>query len=86
MAVLYKADGTIETVEPASGKKFTNEEVWEIIGGWYEVVPIPDNSGKLLVDEEGLLKGLPANKNASTLVNIPIVGPALWTKGEGFGS
>jgi hypothetical protein len=87
MAVLYKVDGTIETVTPKSGKHFTNEEVWELIGGWYETIPVFHKNGRnvLLVDEDGRMKNLPVNAMATTLIGTQIVGPALWTKGEGFG-
>ena len=83
MATIYRADGTTETIKPAKGT-FTLEEVWEIVGGYVEIVRL--KKGFLLVDEEGTMpwKALPWNPAASELAGRPIVGTALHTNSKEF--
>ncbi len=69
MATLIKTDGTHTSVEPKNGKDFQIEELWDLIGGYVQIV--------LIVDEDGLSKELPINKEASYLYGDLIVGPAL---------
>ena len=65
----------------------TLEEAQEIVGGYVEMVELNDlnlffhydtSLIQLLVDEEGLLKGLPVNNLASRLSGRTIVGSALF--------
>ena len=83
MATIYRVDGTTETIAPAKGT-FTLEEVWEIVGGYVEIVRL--KKGFLLVDEEGTMpwKALPLNPAASELAGRPIVVTALHTISKDF--
>ena len=66
MAVVVHVDGTQETIAPQTPPAFTLEELHALVGGWIEVVYLPD--GRLLViDEEGKLKGYPRNEQATRL-------------------
>jgi hypothetical protein len=49
-------------------------------GGLVELVALPCG-GQLLVDEEGLLKELELNFEASEMAGRPIVGPAMLLQG-----
>lgn len=76
MATLFKPDGTTQSVEPKNGRDFKIEELWDLIGGYVQVVSA--SGGKILiVDEEGLLKHRPLNKEASKRAGFMIVGDAL---------
>jgi hypothetical protein len=59
-------------------EKIDLREAQEIIGGYVEVVRLPKGLGKLLVDEEGLLKGLPLNIGASLIAGRTIMGNAIY--------
>lgn len=61
------------------GRGPTLEKLQEVVGGYVEAVPIPnsDGSGVLLVNEEGLLKGLGINQIASVIAGQSIVGNAV---------
>ena len=66
MAVVIRVDGTQEMIAPQSPPAFALEELHALVGGWIEVVYLPD--GRLLViDEEGKLKGYPRNEQATRL-------------------
>ena len=54
----------------------TLETMQCLIGGYIEVVNI--GHGVLIVDEEGLVKGLPMNMEASLQAGMPIVGKAVY--------
>lgn len=60
MATVYRVDGTILHVKPAHGKKFTLDEVQEIVGGHVQSIPI-GGAKIVLCDEDGQHKGLPFN-------------------------
>lgn len=78
VATLLKADGTVETFLPSKGKRLSLEEVQGLVGGFVERLKVPASGGSvLLVDEEGILKELPLNPQASELVQRPIYGDAL---------
>lgn len=59
----------------------TYDEAREYIGGWIERVNLP-NGDALLVDEEGLLKELEVNVEASKVSQRFIVGNAVLVKKE----
>ena len=59
----------------------TYDEARKYIGGWIERVNLP-NGDALLVDEEGLLKELDVNPEASKVSERFIVGNALLVKKE----
>jgi hypothetical protein len=84
MATLYRTDGTNEEVQAVKGR-ISLEQAWEAVGGYVERVKLPKRQGVLLVDEDGLMKGLPVNSTASKLVGYALVGPVLHTKAEGWG-
>ena len=86
MATIYRVDGTLETVTPATGGEFTLNEVWAIVGGYVELIRCEscNQQGFFLADEDGGLKGLPLNSHASGLAVRPIVGTALHTNSEEF--
>jgi hypothetical protein len=66
--VWIKADGTSQEVEPGNGKEFTNEEIHEYVGGYYETIPAFD--GRLmLVNEMGKLECLPENEIATAMLH-----------------
>lgn len=59
------------------------ESAQEIVGGYVERVRCPDGS-ILLVNEEGLLYGLPVNEEASAIAGQMIVGNVIhFAKGCG---
>tara|TARA_R100000388_G_C7199318_1_gene137658 strand:+ start:137 stop:370 length:234 start_codon:yes stop_codon:yes gene_type:complete len=59
------------------------EKAQELVGGLVEVVRSPDNpTWQILVNEEGLLRDLPFNPEASKICNTGIVGDAVILKGE----
>jgi hypothetical protein len=75
MAQTIKADGSIEQMNPSNGIDFSLKELQEAVGGYIEMVYLPN--GIMVVNEEGLLKGLPLNQLASQLAGQPIVGNVL---------
>jgi hypothetical protein len=75
MATLLKANGTEESVFPETGAKFSLEELQNFVGGYIEYVRTSGNV--LVVNEEGLLRGLPPNPAASLLCGRFIVGDAV---------
>ena len=55
----------------------------ELVGGLVEMVRSPtDPDIQVLVNEEGLLKGLPFNEEASKMCDTGIVGDAIILKGD----
>jgi len=81
MATIYRTDGSTDTVTPET-ESFTLHEAQAIIGGLLEIVRLEEDF--LIVDEEGLLKGLPINPQATMLAKRMIVGTALLTNDEEF--
>ena len=92
MAQVFYTNGDIKTIEPKNGTDFTLEELNEHIDGYIEAIAIRDPEELLkgedllmLIDEDGKLKNLPANLNASRFahntqsiqVNDYIVGNAI---------
>ena len=61
----------------------TLEEAQKIVGGLVEMVRSPSEPDwQILVNEEGLLDGLPFNKEATELCGTGIVGHAIILKGD----
>ena len=75
MAKLYRADGTETTVNP-KGKKWTLEELQNVVGGYIEMMP-GVGTLKMVLDEEGRLKGKPVNLAATEMVQIILQGKPL---------
>ena len=64
-------------------KQPTLEEAQQIVGGLVEMVRSPTKPDwQILVNEEGLIEGLPFNEEATELCGTGIVGPAVVLKGE----
>ena len=59
----------------------TLEEAQGIVEGYVERLTLPDGS-QMLVNEEGLLKGMPVNRTASLIAGMNIVGPVLILRGK----
>ena len=66
MATVLHIDGTQTMVTPTSPPAFSLEELQAMVGGWLEVVYLPDGN-LLVIDEEGKLKNYPRNEQATRL-------------------
>jgi Domain of unknown function (DUF3846) len=81
MAQFIPIEGEPQEISPANGTDFTLGELQTLVGGIIEIVQL--HHGQILVvNEEGLLKGLPLNTLASLVYlthggNTYIVGNAL---------
>ena len=76
-AMIYRADGTSEPYDGGD----TLEEWQAVIGGGYlEAVYLGDNV--MFVDEDGRMKQLPVNSQASVLAQRDIVGDVLFMDRE----
>ena len=60
--------------------KPTLEQAQDFVGGFVELVNLKEK--QFLVNEDGLLEGLPFNAKASSLAGIPLVGPVLVLTGK----
>lgn len=74
------------TLIPVAGQKVTLSKddlstMQAAVGGLVEVIRHIPAGGVLLVNEEGLMTGLPYNPEASRLAGQPVVGPAVHIKG-----
>lgn len=59
------------------------EEAQAIVGGYVQMVRSPSEpTWQILVNEEGLLHGLPFNERATDLCGTGIVGNAIILKGK----
>lgn len=76
MAQLYKVGERPQTISPKNGYKFELEEAQSLIGGWIELVRI-GHGAIMLVDEEGQLKHLQVNIEASRIAGCCIKGTAI---------
>ena len=78
-SLILKSNGTIVVTEPKNEIDFSLEEMQAIVGGYVEVVNLKD--GRIIVlNEDGKLKHLPLNVQATQLYNMPddfIVGDVL---------
>ena len=79
VSYLFKTDFSSAKVTPINGKHFTLEELQEMVGGYIELVHVPNKpSMRLVVNEEGLIRGLPLNHMATGIFGSEIVGDALY--------
>ena len=78
--VLIRADGEIDEFRPA-GDSFTLDELQGAVGGYVEVVPMQP-AHLVAMNEDGLLRGLPANAVASALLARQIVGDVVVLPSE----
>jgi hypothetical protein len=74
-----KTDGTIEEV--AVDKDNSLKQMQDAVGGYIELVRLTDDD-IMVVNEEGLIFGLPVNEHASKIAGQTIVGNVLMCKGE----
>ena len=58
----------------------TLEQAQDFVGGFVELVNLKEK--QFLVNEDGLLEGLPFNAKASSLAGILLVGPVLVLTGK----
>ena len=65
MARIYYSDGSEKQVFPANGMDFKLNELQSFVDGYIEVVMLDKTSEIMVVNEEGKLKGLPINRNAT---------------------
>ena len=90
MAVVLRVDGSCEQVFPKQPPAFTLAELQGLVGGYLELVALADGSF-MLIDEQGKLKGLPYNEQATErargclLGGDCIVGAALVLSGQEMG-
>ena len=76
-AYILKADGTTVQLD----HRPTFKEAREIVGGYIELVHCPPKC-TLVVNEEGLMRGLPLNKEATALYGYStIVGDVIVLEG-----
>ena len=81
MAILYKADGKQETVTPANSKKFTLKEMQGYVGGDIQMIQVP-MEGRLIMNEEGRLKGLSLNEEGTRLGRLAGIAPDSFVVGD----
>jgi len=82
---IISPDGTMTDMPKAQGDDggYTLQQMQDVVGGPIQALAAYD--GRLLiVNEEGLLKGLEHNPEASDLVGFPIMGMALICEREMF--
>jgi hypothetical protein len=66
-SILYKTDGTQETVMPKNKKHFTLEELQAYVNGFIEMIFL--NNGRIMiVNEEDKLDRLPLNVRATEII------------------
>jgi len=66
-------------------KEPTLEEAQKLVGGYVTFLPLPPEMHdrmQVLVDEEGLLKDLPVNEEASNKFGQEIFGPVVVLEGD----
>lgn len=77
-ALKIDPDGAMQPVE-ITGETISdqNDSIYSYLGGYFDTVRLSDDA-MMLVDDEGLLKGLPQNPLAMMVANYPmLVGVAL---------
>jgi hypothetical protein len=89
MPTLYKPDGTVETIQP--GTKLSLERMQKLVGGYVQSIKLNADL-RMVVDEDGRLKGLPPNEGATAALRsflgpdtVVIVGNALVGNKKEFG-
>tara|TARA_R110002012_G_scaffold61065_4_gene160045 strand:- start:1149 stop:1730 length:582 start_codon:yes stop_codon:yes gene_type:complete len=78
---IINLDSEEKMLTTITDKRPTLKEAQDIVGGYVEMV-IDTDLMQLMVDEEGLLKNLPFNPEASKMADRHIVGNALVLKGS----
>jgi hypothetical protein len=82
-------DGIKTVIRPKNGKKFSLDELQTYVGGYIEIVALKPGNGHatMYINEEGKLKGLPYNPQATKIAVIDdygdfIVGNAIVVRQE----
>lgn len=83
---IIKTDGSVTPVTPNNPRKgYTLEEAQKIVGGYVEVVPVPGHPRRIfIVNEEGLVHGLPLNAVATAAAGRTLVGDVLECDSRSF--
>lgn len=68
MARLYKTTGEIVEVKPENGSDFSLEELQSFVDGYIEIAYL-DSERVIVINEEGKIKNLPYNENATAEYN-----------------
>ena len=63
-------------------EKMSLEKVQKLVGGYIQEVYGGNPDVQYWVNEEGLMRGLPHNEEASDLLGHPIVGPLVILSGK----
>jgi hypothetical protein len=79
---LIQADGGQSWPKPLNGKKFTDRELADFVGGGFEIYPVPKAADPgqrlaMVMNENGRNRRLPPNPCASMLMGQLIVGDVL---------
>ena len=89
MSILFHPDGRQEVVHP-QGKVWEAAELQRLVGGYIEVVQTWASPAVLVINDEGKLRGLELNMEATDLMAREyvaagdyIVGPAVLCKQSG---
>lgn len=80
-AKLIKADGGEFAIHIPAGD---SAALRAFLGGCEMVDIVRTGDGILVVDDEGIAKGLPRNERASSMYGGHIAGDALWFTHDGF--
>lgn len=75
-AILFKTDGTVETIKP-KGQYFTLSELQGLVGGLIELYPRRVLGHFVVCNEEGLILNLRPNQIFFAYSEIPLVGNVL---------
>jgi hypothetical protein len=70
-AIVVRANGKTEPIE--LGDK-AGEKIWEVVGGWFDVVRQPDMNISAYVHDTGLIDKLDPNACVSAIFNQLLVG------------
>lgn len=76
-ATIYYPSGFEKKITPKNGSVFTLDELQGVVGGYIEFVYTDDDTRHVIVNEEGLITGLPYNTIASLIVRHPLFGNVL---------
>lgn len=67
MALIYRASGDVENVEPKNGTDFQLEELQAIVGGLIDCKMTNDGNDLIIFNDEGKLIGLLYNERATEI-------------------
>ena len=73
--MVIKSDGSIKDAKPMDKKKFTLQELQEVVNGMFEIIELPRQDCYMIVNEERNLLKLPLNMVASQLYEISYAVP-----------